>query len=483
MMKDKMMFSKRINKYIVIACATVVFQACAVPSIITKTENKNIPASFNNSQDSTSTGVVKWKEFFTDPDLNALIDTALQNNQELNIIMQEITMATNEVMARKGAYLPFLDIGAGAGVDKQGRYTRIGAVDASTEIEPGKTIPDPLPDYLLAANVSWQVDIWKKLRNARKSAIYKFLATVEGKNFMVTHLVSEIANTYYELMALDNQLGILKTNIEIQQNALKIVKLQKEAGMVTELAVQKFTAEVLKNQSRQFYIQQQIIETENRINFLVGRYPQPVQRNSQTFSALLPNTVYAGIPSQLLANRPDIRQAEQQLLAAKLDIKVARANFYPTLMINAGLGYEAFNPKFLLTTPTSLFYSMAGGLVAPVINRKAIKAEYFSANAKQIQAVYNYERTVLKAFIEVVNQVSNINNLEQSYGLKEQQVAALSEAINISITLFKSARADYMEVLMTQRDAIDARMELIETKKQQMNAMVNIYRALGGGWR
>lgn len=454
-----------------------------VPSLVKKTENKNVPASYNNSQDTTHTAVVKWKEFFTDPNLNSLIDTALKNNQELNIILQEINIATNEVMARKGAYLPFVDIGASTGVDKQGRYTRIGAVDATTEIKPGKEIPDPLPDYLLAANVSWQVDIWKKLRNAKKSAIYKYLASIEGKNFMVTHLVAEIANTYYELMALDNQLSILKENIKIQQDALKIVKLQKQAGMVTELAVQKFNAEVLKNQSRQFYIQQKIIETENRINFLVGRYPQPVQRDSVSFSSLLPQKVTSGVPSQLLENRPDIRQAEQNLAAAKLDIKVAKANFYPTLTINAGLGYEAFNPKFLITTPASLFYSLAGGLVAPVINRKEIKATYYSANAKQIQAIYNYEKTVLKAFIEVTNQLSNINNLEKSYNLKDKQVNALTRSIDISTTLFKSARADYMEVLMTQRDALDAKMELVETKKQQMNAMVNIYRALGGGWK
>ena len=477
------MFRKGIYKYITIACVAITFQACVVPSIVSKTENKNVPASFNNSQDTINTAIVKWREFFTDQYLNALIDTALKNNQELNIIMQEIQMTQNDVLSRKGAYLPYVDVGTGAGVDKQGRYTRIGAVDATTEIKPGKAIPEPLPDYLLAANVSWQVDIWKKLRNAKKSAIYKYLSSVEGKNFMVTHLVAEIANTYFELMALDNQLEILKANIEIQQNALKIVKLQKQAGMVTELAVKKFEAEVLKNQSRQFYIEQQIIETENRINFLVGRFPQPVQRNSQKFNTLLPASISAGIPSQLLQNRPDIKQAELSLAATKLDVKVARANFYPTLMINAGLGYEAFNPQYLITTPTSLFYSMAGGLVAPVINRNAIKAEYYTANSKQIQAAYNYEKTVLNAFIEVVNQLANINNLEKSYDLKEKQVEALSESINISTTLFKSARADYMEVLMTQRDALDARMELVETKKLQMNAMVNIYRALGGGWK
>ncbi|MGZ3932458.1 MAG: TolC family protein, partial [Bacteroidia bacterium] len=339
-----------------------------------------------------------------------------------------------------------------------------------------------LGDFLLGLNVSWEVDIWKKLRNSRKVAILRYLSTTEGKNFTVTRLVAEIANSYYELMALDNQLDILKKNIAIYQNSLEIVKLEKQSARVTELAVRRFEAEVLKNQSRQFYIMQQITVTENRINFLVGRFPQPITRNSQNFTNLVPDTIHSGIPSQLLQNRPDIRQAEQELAASKLDVKVAKAEFYPMLTITAGAGYQAFNPAYLLQTPQSLLYALAGQLVAPLVNRNAIKANYYSANSRQIQAVYNYERTVLNAYIEVANQLSNISNLKKSYDLKAKQVLTLTQSIDISTVLFKSARADYMEVLLTQRDALESKFELIETKKQQMNAMVNIYQALGGGW-
>jgi multidrug efflux system outer membrane protein len=461
---------------------SLLYTSCSLPEVGRKTENKTVAASYSNSTDTTNIAKTKWKAYFTDPNLAALIDTALSNNQELNIVLQEINIAQNEVRARKGEYLPFLHIGAGTGVEKVGRYTRPGAVEATDNIAPGKQFPDPLPDYLLAANVSWEVDIWKKLRNARQSAIYRYSSTIEGKNFMVTRLIAEIANSYYELMALDNQLEILKKNIEIQQNALEIVRLQKIAAKVTELAVRKFEAEVLKNQSRQFYIMQQITETENRINFLVGRFPQPVSRDSRGFTDLAIDSIHAGIPSQLLENRPDIKQAEKQLIAAKIDVKVAKANFYPSLMLTGGLGYQAFNPQYLIKTPESMLYSLAGELVAPLINRNAIKANYYSANSKQIQAVYNYERTILTAYTEVVNQLSNINNLGKSYDLKEKQVQALTQSIDISTTLFKSARADYMEVLMTQRDALESKFELIETKMQQMNAKVNIYRALGGGW-
>lgn len=474
-----------INRIIVcaaIVCTSFMYTGCKVPAWIQKRqENRNVPASYNTNKDSLNTAKVKWKEFFTDPNLVSLIDTALRNNQELNIVMQEINLAKSEVIGRRGAYLPFLYLEGGAGVERSGLYTRNGVIDATNNIAPGTHIPDPLPNYLLAASVSWEIDIWKKLRNAKKSATLRYLSSIEGKNFMVTHLISEIASSYYELMAYDNQLEILKKNIEIQQNALEIVKLEKEAAKVTELAVRRFEAEVLKNQSRQFYIQQQIVETENRINFLVGRFPQPVQRSSASFIDLVPAIIHSGVPSQLLQNRPDIRRAELDLSAAKLDVKVARANFYPSLMLNASTGFSAFHPGFLFTAP-SLLYSLAGDLVAPLINRSAIKSVYYSANARQMQSVFNYEKTVLEAFIEVTNQLSNISNLEKSYELKTKQVQALTQSITISTGLFKSARADYMEVLLTQRDALESKFELIETKMQQLNASVNVYRALGGGW-
>jgi outer membrane protein TolC len=300
---------------------------------------------------------------------------------------------------------------------------------------------------------------------------------------MITYLVSEIAYAYYELIALDNQLAIVQANINIQTDALGIVTLQKQAGQVTELAVLRFQAEVNKNQSRKYYIEQRIIEAQNRINFLVGRFPRITPRNSQTFNQLVPDSVYSGIPSQILENRRDVKQAELDVIASQLDIKVAKANFYPIFMINAGFGFEAFNPAYLVSTPQSILFNLAGGLVAPVINRNAIKATYISANAKQIKAAYNYERTILNAFTEVVNQQANIRNLSKSYFYKAQQVDALSKSINISINLFKTARADYVEVLMTQRDALESKIELVETKKQQMNAMVKMYQVLGGGWR
>jgi multidrug efflux system outer membrane protein len=457
--------------------------SCKTPAIAPTKASLAVPESFASSKDTNNVASTPWKNFFKDKNLVDLIDTALKNNQELLITLQEIEIAKNDIRFRKGALLPSVGLGAGTGVEKVGRYTSQGAGDASTEITPGEEMPDPLKDFKIAAYAHWEVDIWKKLRNSKKAAVSRYLATVEGKNFVVTNLVAEVADSYYELLSLDNQLEIVKQNIKLQQNALEIVKVQKEAARATELAVQKFQAEVLSSQHMEFDILQRITETENRINFLLGRYPQQIKRDTADFLDLVPASVNSGIPSQLLANRPDIKQAELELVAAKLDVKVARAEFYPSLDISASLGLQAFKPSYLFTMPESLLYSLAGDIAGPLINRNAIKAEFNNANARQLQALYNYDRTILNAYLEVATQLSKINNLQKSYGLKSQQVDALNKSISISNDLFKSARVDYFEVLMTQRDALETKLELVETKKEQLNAIVHVYRNLGGGWK
>jgi outer membrane protein TolC len=284
-------------------------------------------------------------------------------------------------------------------------------------------------------------------------------------------------------MALDNQLQNLDRNIEIQTNALQITRDLLTFGRTTSLAVARFEAEVNKNQSERFAIAQQIVAAENHLNLLLGRTPQPVQRSSDTLMTLQPPVVQAGVPSQLLANRPDIRRAELELAAAKLDIAVAKANFYPSFAIRAGVGFEAFKPEYLLETPASLAYTAGVDMVAPLVNRRAIAAQYKNASAAQVEAAYEYEQTLVRAFSEVSTKVAEIDNLARNYALKTDQVAALNTSVDVAGQLFTAARADYLEVLLAQREALEARSELIETRQRQMSAMVDLYRALGGGWQ
>ena len=457
--------------------------SCKTPAIAPTKASAAVPESYATSKDTTNTATLPWKTFFKDPDLVNLIDIAIQNNQELMITLQDIVIAKNDIRIRKGAMLPTVGVRAGSSIEKVGTYTSQGAGDASAEITPGSRVPESLTDFNVAAYANWEVDIWKKLRNSKKAAISRYLSTIEGKNFVITNLIGEVSDSYYELLALDSQLQIIRQTIVLQNNALEIVKIQKEAARATELGVQKFQAEVLASQSMEFETLQKIKETENRINFLLARYPQEIKRSKSDFLTLPAAVVNSGIPSQLLANRPDIKQAELELAAAKLDVKVARAEFYPSLNISASYGLQAFKPSYLFTLPESILYSLAGDLAAPLINRNAIKAEFSNANARQLQALYNYERTILNAYLEVSNQLSKISNIESSFNLKTKQVIALNKSIEVSNDLFKSARIDYFEVLMTQRDALDTKLELIDTKKEQLNAAIHIYRNLGGGWK
>jgi len=477
------MYKQRLQPLLIVIGICVYTAACKVPAASKATENKNVPASFNGAADSSNMATAPWRRFFTDKYLINLIDTALVHNQELNITLQEIASVQNDVLLRQARLMPTVSARLGVGVEKVGRYTSQGAGDASTEIKPGVEVPDVLMDYTPALYASWEVDIWKKLRTAKKAAITRYLSSIEGKNFVLTNLVAEVANAYYELIALDNQLEIVRQSVELQKNALEIVKVQKEAAKATELGVKKFEAEVLKSQGLEYSILQSIKETENKINFLLARYPQDVPREKANFLITVPAAVSAGIPSQLLANRPDIRRAELDLAAARLDVKVARAEFYPSLDITAALGLQAFKPSYLVKLPESVLFSVAGDLAAPLINRAAIKAEFNNANARQLQAIYNYERSILNAYLEVSTQLSRIDNVGRQYTLKAQQVDALSKSIDFANDLFRSARVDYFEVLMTQRDALEAKLELVDTKKDQLTAVVNVFRDLGGGWR
>ncbi|MCA9167009.1 MAG: TolC family protein [Planctomycetales bacterium] len=419
--------------------------------------------------------------FYNDPFLLGLIQQAIVGNQELRILAEEVRIASNEAYARSGEYRPFVNFGLGAGLDKPSRFTRGGAVEEALEVAPGKGFPEPLPDFLIGANVSWEIDIWHRLRNAQRAAAMRYFATQEGRNFVVTRLVAEIAEKYYDLLALDGRREIVNKTIEIQQASRVAAQAKKDAGRGTELAVQRFQAEIEKNQAELSVIMQDIVEAENRINFLVGRYPQPVERITVEFIDLNLNTLNAGVPSQLLRNRADIRQAEREVAAAGLDVRSARARFYPSLDLTAGLGWNAFSTGYLFRSPESLMYGVAAELVGPLINKRAIQAAYSTANATQLQAIYKYQQTVLEAHIEVVNYITKVENYRRSIESKKQQMRSLEASVDSATKLFQNARAEYVEVLLAQRELMEAKLQVIETKREQLSAIVNAYQALGGG--
>lgn len=460
----------------------LVLIGCKIPVITAIQDPEPVPVSYKQTTDTSNIADIKWKSFFADPFLVALIDTALNNNYELLSTLQNIQIVKNNIRIKQGYLSPKVDGVVGLGIEKTGRYTATGAGNASTDITPGNGVPEPITDIFLGFRASWETDIWGKLHNSKKVAVIRYLQSVEGRNFLVTNLVAEIANSYYELLALDNQLDIIKQAIELQKNELEIVKVQKDAAKATELAVKQFEAQVFNSQSLEFGIQQKITETENMINAMLGRFPQNITRDNALFTSKVPKSVSTGIPVHLLKNRPDIKQAELELQAAKLDLKIARAEFYPSVGITGMLGVQGFKPKYVLPTIDNLAFNLVGDLVAPFINRTAIKAQFNNANANQIASLYDYQKVVLNSYIEVYNEMSNINNLEKYYQMKNKESETLNNSIDIARDLFKSARANYLEVLTVQRDALSAKLELVEARKKQFLSITNIYKALGGGW-
>jgi NodT family efflux transporter outer membrane factor (OMF) lipoprotein len=472
------------KRFIYLLLVIIYLVSCKNQSTLTNKTLKQLPKQYNAANtDSLSTGEISWRAYFTDEPLVALIDTALKNNPDMLIAMQRMQMAEAEVQFNKGLLFPTVDGAANVSQRKFGYHTMDDAGNRTTEITPGQMIPTHLPDFFLGFRTTWELDVWGKLRNRKKAAVARYLSSIEGKNFVISTLVADVANLYYNLMAMDNELIIIRETIKLQQNALEIAKIQKDAGATNLLAVQQFEAQVLNTRAMELEIMQNIIETENLLNFLLGRFPQTIPRNSTVYNDSIQLTIRSGVPSALLKNRPDVKQAELELIAAGADVKAAKAAFYPSFTIDGTFGIQAFRPQLLFNTPGSIAYGFFGNLFAPLINRSAIKAEFKMANAIQLEALYNYQKSILNGFSEVNSLLANIQALDKIQQFKTKETSLLNTAIETSGELFKTGNANYLEILITQQNALQSKLELVNIKRRMYNASVNIYKALGGGWK
>jgi multidrug efflux system outer membrane protein len=467
-----------------IACSILllVLPSCGIPPLRHPEPGPGLPTDFNGATSSENSSQLGIEEFYNDRMLTYLIEKALFDNRELKNLNEEVAITSNEILARSGAYLPFVTVAAGAGLDRASRFTETGAGLLADPYLPGKFFSLAHGNFGTGLNLSWQLDIYRQLRNARDAAGQRYVAASEKRNYFVTTLVAEIAENFYRLMAFDKRIENLDQIITFQLKSLEIANARVDAARDTRLSILRFQAELNRNYSEKLIINQSIIQGENRINFLVNRYPQRVERNSEEFYDLEIHPVSVGLPSQLLQNRPDIRQAERELVAAGLDVQVARVNFYPQLVINGAVGLESFVINHLFE-PQAAVGDFAAGLVGPLINKRAIRAQYLTANARQLQSIYNYQRIILDAFTQVINRVTAVDNYSKSVALKKQQMATLEQAVAVANDLYQNARAgvDFLDVLTAQQALRDARVALIDTKTEQLAAIVNTYQALGGG--
>ena len=463
--------------FLILAAGCTIVDTSKTPDL------KKLPFKFGLANDSAASPTISWRQFFADPILVRLIDTALASNPDMMMAFQRMEMSRARVRASKGAMLPTLSGGVQAAQRKFGLYTMDGAGNITTEITQGRIVPIHLPDYFVGVQSSWEADIWGKLRYYKKVALSRYMASEAGKHLVQTNLVYEVATAYYELIALDTELEMVQENISLQENALVIVRIQRQAGAANELAVKQFEAQVANSKALRLEVMQRLVENENFINLMLGRFQQVVERNKQQLVSDLPTAIQIGLPSALLENRPDIRMAGFELAATRFDVLAAKAAFYPSLNLTGSLGYQAFDPAYFLKTPESYVYSLIGGLAAPLLNRSAVKSYFQAAKASQLEALYQYQKTVLNAFAEADIEMRNIRNLQQINELKTVEVNAQAQSIEISGDLFKTGQATYLEVLYAQQNALRARLELITIQKRRYQSAAGLYKALGGGWK
>ncbi|MBS1565409.1 MAG: TolC family protein [Bacteroidetes bacterium] len=445
---------------------------------------KPLPAQYEQQQGADSIRLI-FKELFPDTALIALVDSAMRNNNPPAIARQRILSAEAALMARKGARLPSIDAVLSGGAERYGEYTMNGVGNFDTNLSPNidkdHRIPvKPTTDMFIGFRSSWEIDLWGKLKHLAQAAQADLQAVRASQRLLSTTLVAEVAGAYYNLMASDRELAIVRKNIVLQEEAVEIVKGQKSGGRANELAVQQFRAQLLNTKAIEYRILQERTQVQNSLNALAGRYPQLIARDT-IFPEVSALHLKPGVPASLLYRRPDIQQAEYELLAAKENIQAARAAFLPSLVINPYVAFNAFTPSLLFNGGSGV-YGVTGGLTAPIFRQRALRAQFIAADAAGREASYNYGQKLLDAYSEVLTQLSAVDNYKQAYALNHQEVLELQAGVASARELYRSGYATYLEVITAQKNVLEAELRLAGQQRDIMIAMVQLYRALGGGW-
>jgi multidrug efflux system outer membrane protein len=478
--------SAYIKTFLPVLLVAMLLTGCKVMQPQPMPEVKPLPREYNDQSVLPDTINLQFRNFFPDPYLLQLIDTALRQNTDLAIALQRVVMAEAQLAARRGALWPSLDLSIGGGAERYGDYTMNGVGNFDTNLSPNikedQKIPlSPTTNVYAQFRSSWEIDLWGKLRHQQKAAAAELLANRQAQQFIVTNLVARIAEEYYNLLALDMELRIVQKNIGLQEEALEIVKAQKAGGRASELAVQQFTAQLMNTMAIEHRLLQERTAAANRLNALAGNYPQAISRDTSLPHLRTLQYIETGLPAALLSRRPDIKQAELELLAAKENVLAARKAFLPSLTINPYVGLDAFTPGLLMKSGSGVF-GIIGQLTAPIFRQKSLRAQYIIANAANKEAIYNYQQKLLDAYSEVVTQMSAVQQYRQAYRMKEQEVRHLQAAVTTARELYLSGYASYLEVITAQKSVLEAELELIRQRQDVFVAMVRLYRALGGGW-
>lgn len=470
----------KINLYTVLLVALLT-SACRTSSDLLTTKGEPLlPTEFRDigsgSQDTNSIANIPWRTFFTDTILLHLIDSAIANNNDMRLAVKNIEAAQLVLKQAKAGYLPNIDLQVAANSSRPSDNSLNGI---SLNQFLGRT---HLEDYTVAVSLSWEADIWGKIKNQKAAALAAYLQTEEAKKAIQTQLVAYMASGYYNLLMLQGQLTVAKRNLILNDSTLNIIRQQYEVGEITLLGLKQAQAQRLMAASLIPEFEQYITIQENAISILSGKLPEAVQTNRILDEIDIPKRLAAGVPSLLLSRRPDVKQAELAVLAAHADKQYARANMYPSLLISAQSGVNSFTASNWFNLPASLFGLVAGSVTQPLLQRRQLKTRHQLAQVEQERAVIRFRQSVLVAVGEVADALVALNKLGQKETIALERTQILQDAIGHADLLFNTGMADYLEVITAQSNVLQSELELAQIKKARLDAMVNLYKSLGGGW-
>jgi len=462
----------RLSKAGFIIVAMLSLQSCFVAKNYVRPDNVLEAEKFRTDQlpqDSLSIANLSWKQIFTDPILQNYIDTALTNNMDIRIALQQITMAEAYVKQGKAGYLPSINANANAAYQKSSANGQ--GLGNSVSVN----------QFELSGGFSWEIDIWGKIRSIRRAADASYLQSMAAHQAVKSRLIANIAATYYQLITLDEQIRVTEETIETRRKSLETTIALKEAGSVNEVGVQQTEAQLLAAQAILVDLLAQRRRTENAFSILLGSSPKQIQRNILADQNIdIP--LILGVPSELLKNRPDVMAAEYGLMNAFELTNVAKSSFYPSLTLSAAGGFQSFELEKLLNV-NSLFASVVGGLVQPIINNRRIRTQYEVSQAQQEQALLQFKYTLLIASKEVSDAMYSIEAATEKVEIKESENEAYNLAMDYSMELLNNGLVNYLEVLIAVERSLSSNLDMIDAKNARLQSIVDLYEALGGGWR
>jgi multidrug efflux system outer membrane protein len=468
------------NNIISLAFILLILSACNVSKDI-ETPKAALPEHFGSTEaasDTTSIADIGWKNFFTDPVLQKLIDSAIARNYDMQIALKNIEASQLLFKQVKWNNVPQVDLNVTASTDRPSNNSITGLSLSQYNIG-----TNHIEDYSANVAVSWEADIWGKIRNQSKAALAAYLQTVEAKKAIQTNIVSNVSQGYYNLLMLDAQLEIAKKNVALNDSTLRIIRLQYDAGQVTSLAVQQAEAQEQAAAQLVPQFEQNISIQENALRILTGELPGRVERTAILDQMVVPADLSAGLPANLVSRRPDVKSAELALVTANANVGINKAAMYPVLNITASGGINSFKASNWFNIPASLFGMVAGGIAQPLLEHKQLKTQYEVAKVDREKTVLQFRQSVLNAVGEVSDAMVKIEKLKQQQSIAANRVNTLQHATTNASLLFKNGMANYLEVITAQSNVLQGELELASIKSEELSAVAELYRSLGGGWK